>query len=273
MSVRRVLVTGVYGLIAGAIYQRLDAQPERYAACGLARRRQASERVAGDRSLEVPEERFFLADLSDYEALVAAMRGVDTVVQMAADPRHDGPWESILASNVVGVRNVFEAARCSGVRRVIYASSVMVSWGYQQDEPYRAIAECRFDDVDLASLRIVSHEWPSRPTDLYSSSKVWGEALGRYYAEVHGLSVVCLRIGWVNAVDTPAAQPGMSGVWCSQRDVVQMVVRAIEAPDDLRFDVFYAVSDNRFRWVDTDHARERIGYVPRDSAEETTSRR
>ena len=47
-----------------------------------------------------------------------------------------------------------------------------------------------------------------------------------------------------------------------------MVERCIDAPDDLRFDIFYAVSNNRYRWVDIEHAREVVGYVPQDRAED-----
>ena len=42
----------------------------------------------------------------------------------------------------------------------------------------------------------------------------------------------------------------------------------IQAPPELRFDIFYAVSNNRLCWVDIEHAREVLGYVPRDRAEE-----
>ena len=33
------------------------------------------------------------------------------------------------------------------------------------------------------------------------------------------------------------------------------------------YDVYYAVSDNRYRWVDMEHTREGLGYWPQDSAE------
>ncbi|NQU96832.1 MAG: NAD(P)-dependent oxidoreductase, partial [Chloroflexi bacterium] len=48
------------------------------------------------------------------------------------------------------------------------------------------------------------------------------------------------------------------------RDAAQIVERCVEAPDDVRFDVFYGVSDNRARFRDIEHAREVIGYVPED---------
>ncbi len=267
MAPTKVLVTGVYGLIAGAIYNRFKEQPEKYDVCALARRRQPSDRAPDGRALEVPDERFFLADLSDKEAVRRAVEGMEVVVQMAADPRPEAGWEQILTSNVIGAYHVFEASRLAGVRRVVYASSVMASWGYQFDEPYRAIKECRFEDVP-DEIPMVRHTDPPRPTEPYSASKVWGEALARTYSDVHGLSCICLRIGWVNAEDRPW-KPDLAAVWCSQRDIVQLVERCVDAPEEIRFDVFYGVSDNRYRWVDTDRARGAVGFAPQDRAEDS----
>ena len=84
------------------------------------------------------------------------------------------------------------------------------------------------------------------------------------------MSVICLRIGWVNPEDHPM-KPESSAIWCSQRDVVQLVEKSMQAPEDLRFDMFYGVSNNRWRWVDIDHPREVLGYIPQDSSEERLS--
>jgi len=43
---------------------------------------------------------------------------------------------------------------------------------------------------------------------------------------------------------------------------------AVNAPDDLRYDIFYGMSNNHYRWVDIEDACERIGYVARDRAED-----
>ena len=266
MSRTKVMVTGVYGLIAGAIYKRLQAQPDRFDVHALARRRHLSERAPKDMALDIPPDNFHLADLSDFDAVRQAMEGMQIVVQMAADPRPEASWEEILNSNVVGAYHVFEACRQAGVKRVIYASSVMATWGYQFDEPYKAIKECRFDDVP-DHIPIITHKDPTRPTEPYSGSKVWGEGLARMYCDVHGLSCICLRIGWVNAEDEPY-KPELRAVWCSQRDIVQLVERCIDAPDDLRFDIFYGMSESQYRWVDIDHAREVVGFVPQDRSED-----
>ena len=264
---KRVLVTGVYGLIAGAVYEKLRAQPDVYDVHGLARRRVNSDRSAHDRKLEIPEDRFHLVDLEDLAGLERAVEGMDVVVQMAADPRPEASWENVLKSNIIGAFNVFEAANTAGVQRVVFASSIMASWGYQLEEPYKAIAERRFEGLSEEEVKPVTHEWPARPTGLYPASKMWGEALARVYVDVHEMSVIVLRIGWVNAEDYPS-KLGLAPIWFSQRDVVQLVERAIHAPDDLRFDTFYGVSNNRWRWVDIEHAREVLGYIPQDSSEE-----
>ena len=264
----KVLVTGVYGLIAGAIYNRFREQTEKYDVYALARRRQPSDRAPDGRGIEIPDEQFTLADLSDLEAVGRAVEGMEVVVQMAADPRPEASWEQILQSNMIGAYNVFEACQRAGVKRIVYASSVMASWGYQFDEPYSAIKACRFEDVP-EEIPMVGHTDSPRPTEPYSASKVWGEALARTYSDVHGLSCICLRIGWVNAEDRPW-KPDVAAVWCSQRDIVQLVERCVDAPEDLRFDVFYGISDNRYRWVDTGRARGVVGFAPQDRAEDWT---
>jgi hypothetical protein len=43
-----------------------------------------------------------------------------------------------------------------------------------------------------------------------------------------------------------------------------MMERCIDAPDSVRYDIFYAISDNRGRFRDIEHAREVIGYEPLD---------
>ena len=259
----RILVTGAYGLIAWESYKRFrDRGEETYA---LARRREPSERVAQEEEIHVPKDRFFLADLTEYDAVRSAVDGMDVVVQMAADPRPDAAWEAILNSNMIGVYNVFEACHDAGVKRIVYASSIMANWGYWDVEPYKAIREGRFDDVP-DELPVITVQNPPRPTEPSSARQVWGEALARTYSDAKGMSCICVRIGWVNAADSPQGSP-IAPIWSSQRDIVQMIERCVDAPDDLRFDIFYGISDNANCWVDVARGSE-IGYVPEDRAQD-----
>ncbi|MDE0221124.1 MAG: hypothetical protein OXJ90_17785 [Spirochaetaceae bacterium] len=42
----------------------------------------------------------------------------------------------------------------------------------------------------------------------------------------------------------------------------------VNAPAALRFDIFYALSTSRYRWLDADHTREVLGFEPADRAED-----
>lgn len=58
-----------------------------------------------------------------------------------------------------------------------------------------------------------------------------------------------------------------AATYLGHRDVVQVLERCIEAPQDLRYDVFFATSNNRWGYRDLEHTRQLLGYVPQDSAE------
>jgi nucleoside-diphosphate-sugar epimerase len=267
MSAIKVLVTGVYGLIGNLVYTHLTRFPDAYKVYGSARRYQHSDRLRDEQVVDVPEKRFYLADLTDYNSIQRAVQGMDVVVHMAADASGTKGWESLHSNNVIGAYHVFEACRLAGVKRLLYASTIQVNYGYQLDEPYSAIWQGQVEDVP-AQIPLVTAIMPDRPLNLYSASKIWGEALAHIYAYRHGLSCIVLRIGWVLGDDRPR-QNWMHGDWCSQRDIVQLVRRCIDAPESLRYDIFYGVSDNRYRFVDIEHARQVVGYVPQDRAERT----
>jgi uronate dehydrogenase/NAD+ dependent glucose-6-phosphate dehydrogenase len=80
------------------------------------------------------------------------------------------------------------------------------------------------------------------------------------------MSCINIRIGQVER-DRPRPPQG-ADIYVSQRDIVQVIEKSINAPDTVRFDTFYGMSNNDHRWVDIEHARQIIGYVPEDRAED-----
>lgn len=245
----RVLVTGLSGLIGGAVLEHLGGAHQFSA---LNRRA-----VAG-----VPSHQ---ADIAELGAILPAFTGIEVVVHLAASVGSDAPFEEVLRSNIVGTYNVFEAARRAGVRRVVYASSGATVSGWERDMPYRALVAGR--DAAARDWPMMTHDTPVRPSGLYGASKVWGEALARHFSDAHGLSMICLRIGHVTAEDRPLAPRDFS-VWCSRRDIARMIGLAIAAPDSVRFGIFFAVSDNARSYRDLAHARDVLGYAPQDRAED-----
>lgn len=258
----KVLITGVNGLIGGAVFRQLSQEGEAFEVFGLDRSSKPSHRVASKRDDLIASDHFFEADLTDFAAIQEACNGMDVVVHLAANPEPNAPWDDLLKSNIMGTYNVFEACRQAGVRRVVYASSGQATLGYMRVEPYKALAEGRIDDVP-DTFRKVDHTMPTRALNPYGCTKIWGEALARSFADSHGLSFLCIRFGWV--VDQDALPyPQGKDVWCSCRDAVQMVTRCITAPDDVRFDIFHAFSNCEFLWSDLEHAKDVVGYEPQD---------
>ncbi len=244
-----VLVTGMSGLIGRALRRHLEG---RYDLRAL--NRGALEGVPCHR-----------ADIADLSAIEPAFAGVDTVVHLAADATSPNPPEaSVIHNNVVGTLNVYEAARRAGVRRVVFASSGATVSAIEREPPYSDLVAGRYEG--LTSWPMITHLSPVRPAGLYGVSKVWGEALGRHYADAHGLSVICVRIGRVNAEDRPSSARDFS-VWCSQRDITALLERCVAAPDSIRYDIFFGTSGNKWGYRDLEHPGAVLGWAPLDSAE------
>ena len=246
---RRVLITGTSGLIGGILR---DALADGYDLGGVDVRP-----ISGFDSL--------VADMTDLEAIQPAFDGVDTVIDLAAIPREDTPWKDVHANNIPSTYNALEASRRAGVRRVIFASSNHVTGMYEGDHPYSAIVTGDCDGLDPAAIPYITTGMPIRPDGPYGIAKAFGEAVGRHYSDRYGLSVVCLRIGTLNRESRPL-EPRHFATLLTHRDLTHLVERSIEAPDGLRFGIFYGVSSNRWRFWDIAD-RERIGYLPKADAE------
>jgi nucleoside-diphosphate-sugar epimerase len=224
-AVGRVLVTGAAGRIGSGFLRHVAG---RYVL-----------RATDVRPLEFPD--FVPADLGDPDALARACAEVDTVVHLGADPSLAADWESLLPNNIVGCRNVFEAAAQAGARRVVFASSVHAVSGYPAGKQISA------DDA-------------VNPGNLYGVTKVFGEALGRYYAEQRGLSVIALRIGAFHTEGTqPEPVPYNEFLHLLETDLYEIMIRAIEVRG-VRYAVVNAISDQVGGRLDMTATRELLGW-------------
>ena len=261
---KKVLVTGATGQIGYTVYKRLKEQPEKYDVYALDYKREPSVRVPGSWTLEIPDEKFILCDIADFDQVRQAVEGMDVVAHLAADPSGEN-WASLLNSNIVGTYNVFEASKVAGVRRIVAASSITVSQGHRMQEPYKAMMERRQADIP-DNVEMITPDIPAEPRSLYAATKVWTESLARTYAHRHGLSCICVRIGQVER-DRPRPPQG-ADIYVSQRDIVQIFERCINADNSLRFEIFYGMSNNDLRWVDISNAQQKVGFAPQDRAED-----
>lgn len=255
---KRVVVTGANGLIGQMVMDAWRASGQ-YDVVGIAR----SEGEYAD----------VVADIGDLDALTEAFQGADAVVHLAGSAAVDSPWEDVLENNIIGLRNVFEAARLAGVKRVVFASSNHAVGTF---ETANAPQIWEIDDP-----RQIDHTSEIMPDSLYGVSKAYGEAMARYYVDHHGLQAVCLRIGGCTGTESPNAPenlwrperddvPGIRterartrAIWLSNRDAVHLIERSIEA--DVTWALVYGISDNPRKLWDIEHAREVLGYNPQDS--------
>lgn len=244
-----ILVTGLSGLIGGALGNRLGR----------------THRITGLCRSDVAGFEVIRADLQDYAAIRRAVEGRDVVIHLAAKAGEHFTWEELRDTNVEGTRHVFAAASTAGVPRVVFASSGATVSGWEREEPYRALVERRLEDLP-ESWPLIGIDDPPRPSGVYGSSKVWGEALARHFADTTETRFVNVRIGYVNAEDAPQTDRQRC-VWCSQRDVVQALELAALAPLPERCVTFFANSANRYGYRDLEHGRRLFGFAPQDGAD------
>ena len=247
---KRVLITGASGLIGGVLRRDLK---DTYRLSGVDIRA-----VSGFDSM--------VADMADLDAVQPAFQGKDVVIDLAARPDDSNPWELIYENNIPATYNTLEAARRAGVKRVVFASSNHATGMYENDYQYSAIVAGRYEGLDPSAIPFITTDMPIRPDGPYGIGKAFGEAAARHYSDRYGLSVICLRIGTLNRENRPLIVRNFATL-LTQRDMVHLVERCIEAPADLGFAIFYGVSDNKWRFWDIGDSRAAIGYQPQDNAE------
>ena len=240
---QKLLITGSSGLIGGLLWKGLSDSYELY---GL------------DHRPAPAEDHCYQADVTDADQVDAVFDRIpelNYVVHLAGDARVDADWESAFNVNIGGTKSVFAAAQQHGVRRVIFASSNHATGAYEGFPPSLHAAQ---------DVRLIKASDPVRPDGFYGVSKVAGEAIARMYFELYGLQSICLRIGSVTKEDDPAANPRYASTWLSHRDLLQLVNRSLTA--DVKFGIYYGVSNNRRRFWDISDAARDLGYHPEDDA-------
>jgi NAD+ dependent glucose-6-phosphate dehydrogenase len=258
LPTKNVLITGVAGIIGQACVTHLA---DRYNLTGL------DIKDPGN----VPT---LVADISNLGAIQPAFEGIDAVVHLAGMPSVHTPWDDVYGINIQGTYNAYEASRIAGVKAVVFASSNHTIGGYEEDGMPSI--------YDLDDPRVYDHTVALRPDSLYGVSKVFGEAVGRYYQEYHGVRSYNLRIGSVRDDDNPRDPSVPQGsfwlnltpeqkydrlraTWLSKRDAAGLIAACIEA-EDVPFAIVYGISDNPRKFWDLEHARELLHWWPKDSA-------
>jgi len=190
----KVLVTGGAGFIGSHVADAfLDAGHEVWAVDDLSSGRRENLR---------PEVRLVVADIRSPEAARLVESGrFEVLCHLAAqmdvrrsvtDPRFDAEV------NVGGFLNLLEAARTSGVRKVVFSSTGGAIYGEQDVFP-------------------APESHPTRPVSPYGVSKASGELYLGYYRAQYALASVALRYANVYGPrQNPHGEAGVVAIFCER---------------------------------------------------------
>ena len=141
----------------------------------------------------------------DFDAILPAFAEPTPWSHLAADPRTRPTSGGHAASGQRrGDGQRVQAARRGGVKRFVFFSSMHVCGLYETDPPWSR-SRPGLRGLDPSGVPLVTADMPVRPTGPYAVSKIFGESLGRYYADAYGMEVVVVRLGTVGREDKPAA--------------------------------------------------------------------
>lgn len=234
---KKVLLTGAKGTVAQAMMHELA---DTYDMTGISLLRMDDVLQEVDKL----EERTWIAQLQEYRArlmaqLNEALAGMDAVVHLGWNTRHDNCGGGLDPLNILQVDCVYEAAIEQQVPRIYQTSSVH-SYDFYRElevkgrEPVQPFPDTREDPFGVP------------PTSLYGVSKRWMEIAGQYYVpKLHpGQKVLVVRLGALNRRDTPGRSERR--LWNSWRDCAGLLQAFIECGDDAPpFWITFGISNNR----------------------------
>jgi len=174
-----VMVTGGTGFIGNRIVRKLADRGEEVVCFDLAPPRANLEPYID--TVRSGRVHIYRGDITQMPHLLEAInsQGVDRIIHLAAllpPDTEERPHFSMLI-NIQGTNNVFEAARWTGIKRVVYASSI-AAFGVQETFGDRPVNE---DDL-------------TAPINVYGMTKAANDFAAQKYTQLYGLDLRGVRI-------------------------------------------------------------------------------
>ena len=249
-DLKRVFIVGGAGRIGTTVRKGLA---ERYDFSGI-------DAKASD-DLEITE-----GDARDLATLEAAFEGQDAVIYLPNMNLEPGTWEQGYENDLPAILEHIRS-RPSQRRQARDLRQLQ-----PRDGEVRARLPVRPDHARRAR-RPRPGEHPlhhtldaGAPAGTLRRRQSLRRSAGRWFSDQFGMSVICLRVGRFTGSDKPA-DVRQCAVLITPRDMAHLADRCLSAPDDVRFAIFYAVSNNKWRIWDISEAQRLIGYEPRDNME------
>ncbi|SDJ55498.1 NAD-dependent epimerase/dehydratase family protein [Natronorubrum texcoconense] len=207
-------------------------------------------------------------DVADRETFVDALEGQDVLIHLAANPNPRAEWDELSGPNVDGAYNAFEAAAENDLERVVFASSNHAVNMKNTVSPIRP-------ESTVGKPEIVRPDDEMDPDTYYGVTKVFGEAMGHYYAKRHGIDVVNLRIGWLLSeaeLEQEVADRDGAGerfaraMWLSDGDCRRVIEAAATTSLESNPTTAHGISDNSERFLSLSETMLELGYRPQDDS-------
>ena len=234
MTRQRIVITGAAGAIAGSAIAALGEEHD------LVLLDQVSHATRDIR----------VADLADRDALMAVMPPADVLIHLGAIPGEADP-ESIINSNIRGTYNAFDVAHERGVRRIIFASTIMIYNGMPPITPASNYSPAR-------------DGWS---TTHYAVSKIYAEELGRFFHAKHGIAMIGIRFGWYPRSAFSDRKTPLLCHTLGLRDCERLFRRAVAA-ENVSYGVVNGVSKGGDGYYDLEPGRLLLGFEPEDDGDE-----
>ncbi len=164
-----ILITGGSGFIGASLAREFSRRGESVVVVDV--------KPPPPRVSQLPGISYLRVDIGNLPEILNAFSEIriSTVFHLAAilsAPSEENPWNS-LRVNGLGTFNILEAARLSGVRKLLFTSSM--------------------GTYSVSSDVVVDDDTAQRPTLIYGVGKVFGELLGLYYQRKFGLDFRGIR--------------------------------------------------------------------------------
>ncbi len=227
---QRVLITGAAGALGKVLREKLAST---YPILRLSDAAEMEPAKKGEETVR--------CELSDAAQVDQLCKGVDAIVHLGGQSI-EAPWPRVMQSNIVGLVNLYEAARKAGVKKILFATSNHAVGFYRRTQT-------------------IDHSANARPDSRYGLSKAFGEDVSFYYAHKHGIAGYCMRIG--SCFPKPV-NSRMLWTWLSYPDFVRLVRVGLAA--EYTYEIVYGVSRNTRMFWNNANAYG-LGYDPKDDAE------
>ena len=246
-SYKRLLITGAAGSIGKTLCSAWRKNPYyKLTCCDIHKEDDKDDSIK-------------IADVRDYARMKELCINKDVLVHLAYIPQmHLGKVEnekSDIAANIT----LFEAARESGVKRIIFASTNHVTGVNERSLP-----------------PILSKGNQYRPDSWYGAMKGMAEIAGRYLVDNSDMTFFSIRIGSFDGKNNAETMRTCSTL-LTPRDCVQLFSRAIDYSGKERYLVTYGTSGNftshHIGYLDITEAINILGYKPQDNLMEKDGHR